>query len=91
MSTSVPPITKHIALPSTGELDTFYASINQANIKPAILRIMPPYANDFVPKLSSGKFPKPLTELYNPTALHIDYVSLLEMCEKEFESIKVQH
>jgi hypothetical protein len=54
-STSVPP---KIAPPSTEELDTFYASINQANIKPAILRITPPYANDFVPKLSSGKFPK---------------------------------
>lgn len=63
--------------------------LNSALKNPAILRITQPYAQSFIPKLSLAEFPKPLTELYNPDALRMNYTELLVECEKVFQSITV--
>ena len=34
-------------------------------------------------------FPLPITELYNPAALDMEYPDLLKECEKVFDTIKV--
>ena len=40
--------------------------INKAQTKPALLRVVELFAEEFIPRLSTNKLPKPLTELYNP-------------------------
>ena len=59
-----------------------------AKKKPAILKITQPYA--LIPKLCSSTLPRPMMELYNPQALHMGYLSLLEACESAFQGIKVR-
>jgi len=83
------PTLKKISQPTETELETFYGSISEAKSKPAILRITPPFAEAFIPRLSLSIFPQPLTEYYNPATLDIGYPDLLRECEKTFESIKV--
>ena len=39
--------------------------------------------------LSQSVFPMPMTELYNPAALDMEFPDLLKECEKVFDSIKV--
>ena len=63
--------------------------ISMAKCKPAILKITPPYSGEFIPTICKDSFPKPISELYNPEALHMDYLSLLNECETMFESLKV--
>jgi len=82
-------LTKAIHPASTTELDTFYKAINEAKRKPAILKITHPFAETFIPLLSQSVFPLPITELYNPAALDMEYPDLLKECEKVFDTIKV--
>ena len=61
-----------------------------AEKKHAMLKIVHPYAKEFILKLCSSTLPLPMMELYNPEALHMDYLSLLEACELAFPSITVR-
>lgn len=81
---------KEIAPPSPAAVSTFIQEINMAEKKPAILKIIQPYAQDFIPKSCSPALPLPMMELYNPEALHMGYLTLLEECESTFQSIKVR-
>ena len=80
---------KKIPQPTAAEINTFYGILNSANKKPAILKIIQPYAESFIPKLSKAQFPKPITELYDPEALKMDYIELLTECERVFDLISV--
>ncbi len=71
-------------------MNNFFRKIDKAQIKPALLRVVEPFAEDFIPRLSTDKLPKPLTDLYNPDALRMDYLKLLDSCESVFQSIKVR-
>ncbi len=73
------------------EIDAFTKVLNSAAKKPAVLKITQPYAQAFIPKLSSSEFPKPLTDLYNAEALTMNYVEFLSKCEENFQSITVSH
>ena len=75
--------------PSKDELEKFYEKISESKMKPAILKITLPYAEGFIPTLSNSDFPIPISELYNPEMLHVDYLDLLSECEKVFGSLKV--
>ena len=75
--------------PSEQELDLFYEELNNANKKPAILRITKPYFEEYIPKSSQLDFPRPLTDLYNPDALRMTYTDLLSESEKIVTDIKV--
>lgn len=75
--------------PSEESLKAFYKCLNEAKSKPAILKITRPYSLQFVPKICDQSLPTPLTEMYEPEALHSDYLSLLEKCETAFSTIKV--
>lgn len=67
----------------------FLAKINLAQKKPAILKITPPYAEEFIPNCYKSTLPKPMTDLYNPEMLHVDFITLLNECETVFSSLKV--
>lgn len=67
-----------------------YERISHAKEKPAILKITYSYAESFIPKLSSGNFPKPLSDFNNQNMLNVGYLELLIECEKIFRTdIKV--
>ena len=84
------PVKRHIKTPSEDEMDAFFAEINKAQKKPAILKIEEPYAHQhFLPKLSDNKLPKPISELYDPEALKFDYLTLLDLCHEKSQSLKV--
>ena len=80
---------RNIEIPSKEELDKFFLNVSMAKKKPAILKIIEPYAHEFIPKLNSNMLPKPITELYDQDALHMDYLSLLDAFERIFPSLKV--
>ena len=74
---------------SDEEQQKFYCTLNQASIKPAILRIVLPFAESLVPKVTLPDYSKPITELYNPSALLLTYPELLTECERVYGLYKV--
>ena len=76
--------------PSPEALVTFLEELNKAKQKPAIFKISQPYAQEFIPKCVGSTLPLPMMELYNPEALHMDYLSLLTACESTFDTIRVK-
>ena len=62
----------------------FFAKLDSAPKKPAILKIVEPYSEQFIPKLCNVALPKPLTELYNPDSLHLEYLSFLDYVKRDF-------
>ena len=79
----------HIKEPTESEMNSFYECLDGAKKKPAILKIIQPYANSFVPKVLSAELPKPISSFYNPDALKMDYIELLAECERLFNMISV--
>lgn len=80
---------KEIIPPSPAAVDAFFQEVSMAEKKTAILKIIPPYAQELIPKLCSSTLPLPMMELYNPQALHMGYLTLLEACESAFHAIQV--
>lgn len=80
---------RQIPPPTEDEISAFYSTIDGAKKKPAILKLIQPYAEFFIPKLSKAEFPKPMTELYNTEALTMNYTELLAECERVFDLIAV--
>ena len=76
--------------PSEADLDTFFKTINGAKHKPGILKVVPPYADQFVPLSFTSLLPPLLTDLYEPEYLQMDYLSLLQKCEDIVKTLKVR-
>ena len=74
---------------SSTEQEALYATLNQAKVKPAILKLITPYSNFFIPVQTLPTFPKLITALYDNQTLLLTYPDLLTKCEKVFDSIKV--
>jgi len=74
---------------SEEEQEICYSTINKAINKPGILRVVKPFAKNFVPKMMLPDYPKPITGLYNPSALLLKYPELLKECETVCMSYKV--
>eukprot|EP00731_Ephydatia_muelleri_P019758 Em0012g583a len=77
--------------PSEADLDTFFKTINGAKHKPGILKVVPPYADQFVPLSFTSLLPPLLTDLYEPEYLQMDYLSLLQKCEDIVKTLKVSN
>jgi len=88
-ATSRTPSRGIVPKPSKEEMDAFFVKINTAIKKPAILKVVEPYSEQFIPKVFSLSLPKSLAQLYDPDSLHMEYLPLLDLCEKVYESIKV--
>ena len=58
--------------PSASELQTLFRSIHETDKKPAILSIIPEFANNYVPTPMTDKFPMVLTELRDDKCLAMD-------------------
>ena len=55
--------------------------LSENETKPAILSLIPGYSNHYVPNISSPQYPKPLSSLYDPSFLKLNYPELLKQCE----------
>ncbi|KAL5510426.1 hypothetical protein EMCRGX_G005968 [Ephydatia muelleri] len=80
----------HVVQPPTdSEIDTFYQTMNSAQLKPAILRIVPEYADQFAPGHLALDLPLLMSQLYKAEYLSLDYISLQSVCEdtaKDFQN-----
>ena len=58
-------------------------------MKPAILKITPPYSKQFIPEMCDNSLPPPLSQFYDPEALRMDYLALIMKCEEVALTLKV--
>ena len=75
--------------PTELELEEFYQTLNSSKVKPAILKITPPYSKEFIPQSHNKTLPLPISQLYDPETLQLDYLSQLKKFEvvvKEFQA-----
>ena len=83
-------------LPSYEEMNCFYECLSKSKSKPAILSLVDPHSDNYVPSSSLPECPFPLTALYKPEYENLSYIELLEVCEgvevsiTESESIAIQ-
>ncbi len=72
---------KNVSSPSANEMNSLYSSISKSKSKPGILSIIPEFSDQYVPIYSLPEFPRPLSLLYDPNNLKLDYHELLKKCE----------
>lgn len=63
------------------ELSTLFQAINTCATKPAILSIIEPFCEDYIPKPVTPSFPQVLNDLYDPTCVKRNFTELLGHCE----------
>ena len=80
-STDVATVSQHDTSPTDLEMKLLFEKLSLAVTKPAILSLIPPYSDKYVPKSSGDILPKPLKSLQQPSYLHLQYNELLNVCE----------
>ena len=75
--------------PSQKQVDIFYKELSLCNSKPAILSIIPPYDDIYIPKqLITNLLPKMLSDIYDTKLLKNSYLELCQHCENiEFSQV----
>lgn len=71
---------RQIPEPTDQEMNTVFSNLAATGRKPAILSLIEGFSDSYVPKVMSEKLPKPLTELAEKDALHLNFKDLLEKC-----------
>lgn len=67
--------------PSDQEVRELFASLSKCKTKPAILSLVAPYAEGFVPKSLDESLPPCLSQLYDPDTILMNYGELLNHCK----------
>jgi len=75
------PVSKGGKLPTDTEMEQFFNNLSLCGTKPAVLSLVSPHSDVYVPKISLPTFPQPLTSLRNPDHCKLSYPDLLETCE----------
>ena len=68
-------------LPTESEMDLLFENLSCSGTKPAILSLIPKFADSYMPKSSHAGFPQPLKSLKQSSYLDLDYHELLKVCE----------
>ena len=68
-------------LPSHEEMEQFYECLSKSKSKPAILSLVKPYSDKYIPVSIQPQFPHPFTELHKPIFESLKYDELLDVCE----------
>ena len=76
------PISKSGTSPTDTELEQFFSNLSLCDTKPAILSLVPPHSDRYVPKVSLANFPQPMTSLRSSDSCQLNYPDLLNACEK---------
>ena len=64
------------------EMSQLSEVLNLAGTKPAILSLIAPYSDQYIPKSSLRTFPVPLISLHQPLYAKVQYDELLAECEQ---------
>ena len=64
------------------DICAFYDTLSLCGTRPAILSIIPKFSSNYVPKRFLEAFPEPLSMLYKPEYMELEYHELLEVCEE---------
>ena len=67
--------------PTSDELSSLFSALSATGSKSAILSLIEPYSDSFVPKSIGENLPLVLTELRKDEAVHMDYSELLSACK----------
>uniref|UniRef100_A0A3Q1ED01 YqaJ viral recombinase domain-containing protein n=1 Tax=Acanthochromis polyacanthus TaxID=80966 RepID=A0A3Q1ED01_9TELE len=67
--------------PTSDEISSLFIALHNSGSKPAILSLIEPYSDSFVPKVTGENIPPVLTELRKDEAILMDYKDLLAMCK----------
>ena len=67
--------------PTDDEMGELFEKLSLTGTKQAILSLIAPYSDQYVPKSSLHVFPKPLKCLQQPSYLQLPYHELLSLCE----------
>ena len=88
-SPSSQKLTVNAPAPTTRELDTFFQQLSVSGSRPAILALIPGYADAFVPKSLSEEYPTILTDLADDACFNMAHEELLQHCHFVADSIAV--
>ena len=81
----------YVRRPSVEEKSHFLLTLSKAGSKPAVLSLLPPYSEAYIPKESSGKRPCALTSLYWTNFSKLSFPQLLQEGEKVQLCVTEQH
>ena len=76
------PVSRSGTLPTDTEMEQFFNNLSLCDTKPAILSLVPPHSDSYIPKASLSNFPKPLPSLRTSDSCKLNYPDLLNSCEK---------
>ena len=66
--------------PTSEEFNSFFKDINLSGVKPAVLSIIPPYCDGYIPKPLDPAYPKLLTDFYDDSFATKNFMNVLEHC-----------
>ena len=72
---------------STDQIKTFYERLHASRTKPAILSLVSPYSNEYVPKKPVLNLPNTLAQLYSEQLSNLSYSDLLKKADEVFKEI----
>lgn len=67
--------------PTSDDISSFFSALHKSGSKSAILSLIEPYSDSFVPNVIGENFPPVLTELRKDEAILMDDRDLLSMCK----------
>ena len=73
--------------PSTDQINTFYERLHASRTKPAILSLVSPYSNEYVPKKPVLNLPNTLAQLYSEQLSNLSFSDLLKKADEVFKDI----
>ena len=88
-SSSTINIKKPVEKPTKTSLDNLFHKLSLGVKKPVVLSIIRPYSDKYEPETISEKYPKILSELYNPAAIEKNYLELLDISREVIPSLKI--
>lgn len=76
--------------PTENELSALFEGLYNTNSKPAILSLIAPYSDDYIPQPMKENFPTVLTELRDENAIQLNYSELLKQCQNTEISVTAE-
>ena len=71
-----------IPKPTQEEADKLFKLVHECGSRSAILSVVPPYSDEFVPKPVTQPFPTVLTELRDEDAFEMNFAELFDHCTR---------
>ena len=75
-----------IPKPTEGELHQCFVNLSKTEGKPVLLSTIPDFSDSYIPVSHLPNFPKPLTELFDPTVMTLSYPELPQQCEELYNN-----